>query len=128
MSEALSSADRSELDNYLVGGYSLNTWHYRLTADPETGLPIGHERTPGNCYGRDGNSAAWWAIAAQTAYAYATGQAWNDVQTMDSLDYFMRLSVNDDASVYELVREFKDILPEELVFLLSWDMVDLRGY
>jgi hypothetical protein len=124
MSEVLSSADQSELDNYLIGGYGLNTWHHRLTADPETGLPIGHERT----HGRDANSAAWWAIAAHTAYNYATGQAWSDIETQESLDYFMGLAVNDHESMYELVRDFKQILPEELVFLLSWDMVDLRSY
>ena len=37
------------------------------------------------------------------------GQAWNDVETADSLNYFMGLAVNGDPSVMELVREFKDI-------------------
>jgi hypothetical protein len=81
---------------------------------PQSGLPIGHERTAGNRYGRDANSAAWWAIAAHTAYSYATGQAWSNTETQESLDYFMRLAVNDHESVYELVRDFKQILPEEL--------------
>jgi hypothetical protein len=56
------------------------------------------------------------------------GQAWNDVETADSLNYFMGLAVNGDPSVMELVREFKDILPTELIFLLSWDMVEMSSY
>jgi hypothetical protein len=107
---------------------SLNEWHSWLTTYPGTGDPIHYGRTPGSRYGRDSNSAAWWAIAGHTAYSYATGQGWDEPQTEDSMKYMMGLAVNDDPSVVELVREFKDTLPTELTFILSWDMVELSGY
>jgi hypothetical protein len=74
-------------------------------------------------------TAMWVRIRpAHTAYSYATGQAWNDVETRESMDDFMKLAVNDHECVYGLVREFKHRLPEELMFLLPWDMVDVRSY
>jgi hypothetical protein len=116
--------ESSELDTYRICGRSLNEWHTWLTTYPGTGW----QRTPGSRCGRDTNSAAWWAIAAHTAYAYATGQGWGPAETEDSMKYMMGLAVNDDASVVELVREMKHILPTELVFILSWDMVELGSY
>jgi len=44
---------------------------------------------------------------AHAAYSYATGQGWNHDETADSLNHFMGLAVNDNYSVYELVRDFK---------------------
>jgi hypothetical protein len=40
----------------------------------------------------------------------------------------MGLAVNDNPSVIELVREFKDVLPGELRFTLSWEMVEMSSY
>jgi len=128
MGETAPSAEASELDSYRICTRTLNEWHDWLTTDPQTGEPAGHLRAPGSQYGRDASSAAYWAIAGHAAYSYATGQGWDLPQTEDSMKYFMGLAVNDDPSVIELVREFKDVLPEELRFTLSWDMVDLRGY
>jgi hypothetical protein len=117
----------SDLDSYRICGRSLNEWHTWLTTDP-AGDPIGWQRTPGSRYGRNANSAAWWAIASHAAYSYTTGQGWDQTETEDSMKYMMSLSVNDDPSVVELVREFKDTLPTELTFILSWDMVEMSGY
>ena len=126
MSEQLRE-DYSELDSYRLAGRSLNEWHAWLTTYPGPGDPIHYERTPGSRYGRDANSAAWWAVAGHAAYSYATGQGWDETQTEDSMKYFMGLAVNDDPSVVGEVREFKDTLPSELTFILSWDMVELRA-
>jgi hypothetical protein len=119
--------EESELDSYRLAGRSLNEWHTWLTTYPGTGDPIGWERTPGSRYGRDANSAAWWAIAAHAAYAYATGQAWDHTETEDNLNYFMGLSVNDHPSIVELVREFRHVLPAELVDGLNWDRMELES-
>jgi hypothetical protein len=128
MSEhAPAPSESSELDTYRICDRSLNEWHTWLTTYPG-GDPKQYERTPGSRYGRDANSAAWWAIAAHASYAYATGQGWSQPETEDNMNWFMGLAVNDDHSVVELVREFKHILPQELVFTLSWDMVEMQSF
>jgi hypothetical protein len=119
---------QSPLYEYRLAGKSLAEWHTYLTTDPATGQPVGHLRAASCQYGRCANSAAWWAIAAHSAYAYATGQAWDDAQTADSINYFMGLAVNDDPSVCELVREFRPVLTPDLVDNLDWDRTELQSY
>jgi hypothetical protein len=107
-----------ELDTYILGSRSLTNWHDFLTTDHYTGQPNGHLPVPCSRYGRDGSESAWWAIAAQAAYSYATGQ---DEDLEQGMDHFMSLAVNDDPSLMSLVSEFRCVVPTELDEKLDWD-------
>src|SRR5215207_1467653 len=102
----------SALETYTLGDRSLLDWHDYLTTDVETGEPTGHLAVPSSRYGRIADETAWWAIAAQGAFTYASGV---DSTNQEFLDYFMGLTVNDDPSVYGLVKEFKSVMPTELI-------------
>jgi hypothetical protein len=109
--------ERSELESYRLGDLSLASWHARLITDQQTGASIRHLIVPDSRYGSTCEQAAWWAVAAQAAYSHVA----DATNTPESFEYFMALAVNDDASIYALVYDFRSVLPKDLDDLLDWE-------
>jgi hypothetical protein len=113
----------SQLEVLSFHGRSLSAWHRWLTTDQDTGEHNGYLRVPCSRYGSNGDDCAWWAIAAEVVFIEANGE---DDEPEDALDFLMCLAVNDHASVARNVRDYWQLIPEDLRAQLGVDYNEVK--
>lgn len=92
-------------------GNTVHEWHELVTSTPE-GEPGGHLRTPSSRYGYTAEECGWWAVAALSIYEKHYGEP--DEAAL-FLEFIMSQVVNDDEQVIDLISEYRDAIPEEVL-------------